>query len=205
MYIYDLVLNFSDIDSCFDFFEWDKEDKLVYVDKILAFKVNSKMIDDIINYRIIVSNSFLDTILNTTTTNLGKIKYSCLLGDNNKVFALEFSSSGEVVKRSSLLLDEEEIVIDEITSLDIYDISYSLLDKNALEFLTRSEKVVRNYLLAEINNLYESKSYDEISYLYFEIFNSKTNIQVMYNTLIDGITNHFNDDYLRIYEIVMMV
>lgn len=203
MYVYDIVLNFSDTNNGFDFFEWKKEDTFSYIDKILLFKVDDKCIKDINNYKIRVNANFLKAIEDTASTNGSSIKYCCLFGSDNCVLALEFSSDGVAIKKSSMLLDEEDEVIEEIKDLKKYDFKYELAESiNNMYFLTRDERLIRQYLLDEIDNLYSCNNYDEISYLYFEIFNDSNSIDIMYKELIEGITNSFNDDYARLYKIV---
>ena len=206
MDIYDIVINFSSTEYFLDFFEWRKEDELFYIDKIKAFKVNSKVLNDIINYKIKTNKEFLKQIENTTITDKGVIKYACLVGDNNKIYALEFLASGYVLHVSSLLLDEEEAVIEEMSNFELYSFDYQVLArKEELFFLTRKEKLIRNYLIDKINVLYENKNYDEINYLYFEMFNDKDTFQSMYRKLIDDLTNNFSDSYFKLYEIVKIV
>ena len=206
MDVSDIVLNFSDLNNSFEFFEWERDDCLFYIDKILAFKIDSKFFDDFNNYYIKVDRDFLKIIKNETITDRGIIKYACLVGDGNRVVALEFASSGNIIKTSSLLLDEEDIIIEEMSDLDSYSINYSLITKRDIfPFLTRNEKKIRMYLVNEINYLYKNYYYDLIGYLYFEMFNTKASINYMYKKLISDITNNFNDDFLKLYEIVKMV
>ena len=93
-----------------------------------------------------------------------------------------------------------------MSDLDSYSINYSLITKRDIfPFLTRNEKKIRMYLVNEINYLYKNYYYDLIGYLYFEMFNTKASINYMYKKLISDITNNFNDDFLKLYEIVKMV
>jgi len=204
MDIYDIVLNFTDVDNFFDFFEWKKEDKFIYIDRILVFKISSRQMREIIDYHIIISEDFLSRIKNMTVTSEGVIEFSCLVTDTNKVLALKFSSDGSLKEMSALLLDEEEIVIEEASCCE-ENLDYILGSKRCVNyFLTRSEKVIRKYLLEEIESLYKNKEYDEINYLYKEVFVEEVDIKTKYKQLIDGINNNFNDNYKRLYDIVKM-
>ena len=64
-----------------------------------------------------------------TKKNKKDIKYGCLFCDLNKVIALEFNSKGLVIGKSTLLLDEEEDVIDETTLLDEEEVIIKKGDK----------------------------------------------------------------------------
>ena len=65
--------------------------------------------------------------------------------------------------------------------------------------------MIRNYLLDNINNLYKNKDYDEINYLYYELFNKEMNIDNQYKFLVNEIENNFNNKYNKLYEIIKLI
>ena len=119
-YIYDIILNYTDNNHVYEFFEWDKNDILDHIKKILLFRISPQEMNDIINYNIEVTDSFLEKIKNKTKTYQDEknITYSALFTDLNKIIALEFNKLGQVIARSSLLLDEEDEVISECSDLE---------------------------------------------------------------------------------------
>lgn len=205
-YIYDLVLNFSENERILEFYEWMKEDVLSTVAKIPIIRINRFQMNDILNNKISITKTFLKKYENKTLLDDGSLlKYSFLVTDLSKVIALEFSSNGEVIRRSSLLLDEEEAVIEESLDYQEEELNYKII-RNYLkfDFLTRDERKIRSSLINELNYLYKNKKYDEINYLYEELYNEKINIHDKYKFLIDDISNNYSSKYNKIYDIIKM-
>ena len=205
-YIYDLVLNFSENERILEFYEWMKEDVLSTIAKIPIIRINRFQMNDILNNKISVTKTFLKKYENKTLLDDGSLlKYSFLVTDLSKVIALEFSNNGEVIRRSSLLLDEEEAVIEESLDYQEEELNYKII-RNYLkfDFLTRDERKIRSSLINELNYLYKNKKYDEINYLYEELFNKKINIHDKYKFLIDDISNNYSSKYNKIYDIIKM-
>ena len=204
-YIYDVVLNFNDYRDVYDFYEWDRDDSFIYIEKIPIFVVNTFQMEDILFSRIKISNELLDKVKNKTILENGSILYSFLVTNRDKVIGLNFNNNGELIEVSNLLLDEEEAVLEEISEFDMDYLEYEVINKcNNVLFFTRKDRYIRNRLLEEINNLYKDKHYDEISYLYYEIFNDNCSIQSKYKLLIDSITNNYKNTYSKLYDIILL-
>ena len=119
-----------DSNRLIEFYEWDSKDGLEHIKKIPLFKISSVDMDNIINNNIKVSKDFLDKINNKTTLYRNKynIKYGVLFCDLNKVVGVEFNKEGTIICRSSLLLDEEEDILDEVSVFEDYENIYVLAD-----------------------------------------------------------------------------
>lgn len=205
-YIYDLVLNFTDSDNLLEFYEWKKRDNLTTIQKMPIFKITRYQMDDILNNRIKISEEIFNRVKNKTVIVDGdNLKYSFLVTDLNRVVALDFSSD-RVLKRSScLLLDEEEDVIDECADYEVDDFNYEIVCSYKKQlFLTREEKNIREKLLLELKCLYENKDYDEINYLYEELYTEKMSIRRKYLFLVDEITNNYDSKYNKLYDIIKL-
>ena len=59
-YIYDIVLNFNTL--FYEFFEWEDKDKITIIKKIPVIKVDSSLLDDLFNKKIIMTDDFLTEI-----------------------------------------------------------------------------------------------------------------------------------------------
>ena len=202
-YIYDIVLNFFNLDEVYEFYEWDKNDRYDYIEKIPIYKINSIQLDEMDNNIIKVSKEFLNSIYNKTCLELDRIDYSILITDSFRVIGLKFNKDGYLIKKSYLLLDEEDVVIEEVNDLDLDILDYviiSKLDNN--RFLTRRERGIQKYLLDEINRLYNNRDYDEIDYLYSELFYDKCSVKDKYKMLINGIKNNYDNRYNSLYKII---
>ena len=207
VYIYDLLLNFIDSNRLIEFYEWSSNDQFDQIKKIPLFKINSIDMENILNGIIKVDSNFLNIIKNKTFfyKNKKTIKYACLFSDLNRVVALEFDSNGKCICKSSLLLDEEEDVLEDCYNLDIYNLNYKVIEKSKLNFLTRNESLRKRYLLKELELLYKNNDYDKFNYLYEEVFNTDNkNIDDRYKIIIDDINNNYNNKYNKLYDIVRL-
>ena len=202
-YIYDLVLNFRE--EYLDFYEWEREDSILFINKIPIIRVNNIQYDEIIKNRIKFSKELLFLLKNKTSTDKGLIKYSLLITDGDSVIGLKLNDEGIVEMISKLLYDEELAVIEEIIDMPIDTINYEIIQEYSKELLlTRKERRIKNILLKEIKSLYDKNEYEEIDYLYKEIFNDSKNYLEEYDILMDEINNNFNDKYICLYEIVKL-
>jgi len=205
-YINDLILNFNDCRDLFEFYEWSNKDKILNVDKIPVMRISKSQMNNILKKRIRLNKTFLNKIKNKTIiSEYTTLKCCLLVTDLNRVIALKFDDSGEVVESSSLLFDEEDAVIDECfnfkeESLD-YDVVETYEDKS---FLTRQEKMMRDKLLIKLRNLYENKVYDEIDYLYEELFDEKRNVHEKYEYLVRNIEENYEGKYNKLYDIIQL-
>ena len=118
-YSYDLLLNFQDKNKLIEFFEWKDDDTFDHIKRIPLFLVPSVDMNHFCFSDIKVDQDFLKLIKGKTILYKKNITilYSCLFCDLNRVIGIEFSSSGEIISKSGLLLDEEEEVIDQCQRL----------------------------------------------------------------------------------------
>lgn len=207
-YIYDILLNFNDSENYFEFYEWKEDDCLEHIKRIPLIRISKKTMQDFLSCKIKVTSEFLSFLKGNTISYKNKkdIKYGCLFCDLNKVIALEFSSKGLVIGKSTLLLDEEEDAIDETTLLDEEDIEYQVLETyQDILFLTRDELFKRNYLLKELNFLKDNKDYDKFNYLYEEVF-PKDNLSFSERLarLTSEIKLNYSNSFNELFEIIRL-
>lgn len=207
-YIYDVLLNFTEQNNPIEFFEWNKDDTLEHIKRIPLIKVSSKTLNDFTKYNIQVDKSLLDRIKETTIMyrKTKDLDYALLLSDTNRVVAFEFNKKGEIISRSSLLLDEEEEIIEESYDEKEEQLLYKKLNKLSQEkFLTRTEKNHQNYLLKEIDFLYKEKQKEKLQYLYEEIY-SKDNLTLeeKYLKLKQDLLQKYTNKFEQLYKIVRL-
>ena len=204
-YVCDLILNFTDIYSSLEFYEWNKNDQYVYIEKIPIYVVNDTSMKDISNSLIKIDKELLNEIHNKTYTNKNKLEYTVLVTDRVRVIALMFNRDGLLIKKSSLLIDEEDAVIDDILDSNLDVFNYEVISKiETNTFFTRNEREIKSNLLGEINYLYKNKEYDELNYLYYEIYSNNVSIKDKYNKLLDIINNNNFDKIKYLYEIIKL-
>jgi len=51
-YYYDILLNFQDDGTLYEFYEWEENDELDFVKKIPLFKVSSSILKDLLNIKL---------------------------------------------------------------------------------------------------------------------------------------------------------
>lgn len=172
IYIYDILLNWSS-DGVYEFFEWDVNDELEHVKKIPLQRVSSEILKVFFFEKVKVDTSFLTKIKKKTEcyfhNGVDIVSYATLFSDGKRCLALEFNEQGDVLYKSTLLLDEEEEVLEMTEELVITPITYEVLQKEKeITCLTRKEIADKNYLLKELAKI--EKEEEKINYLYEEYF-----------------------------------
>ena len=181
-FIYDIVLNFNK--DFYNFFEWNKNDNIINVKKIPIFLIDN------------------DTFIKdkTYTYTRSKLGISCLISNNKEVIAVLFNDNGNLIKRSSLMLDEEEEVLDEIENDSLYKINIIKRRKVNIENVNRNIKEKKDFLIKYIN---EEKNDINLKYLYYDYFEKdENNIKIIKNELIKEIKNNWNKKLNNFYDTV---
>ena len=198
-YIYDIVLNFNK--EYYNFFEWNKRDNIVNVKKIPLFLVNNDTFKMFKYDNVTVSSDFINLIKDKTYTySRIKIGNTSLITNGKEVIAVLFNDKGELIKRSSLLLDEEEEVLDEIEGNKIYSIDILKKQKVKIENINRTQKEKKEFLIKYIS---KEKNDINLKYLYYDYFEKDENDSgVIKNILISEIKNDWNKKLDKFYETV---
>lgn len=207
-FIYDVLLNFQDKNRLVEFFEWEDNDMLEHVKRIALFRIPSVDMDHFCFSDVKVDKEFLNRIKGKVLLYKRKKTtfYGCLFCDLNRVVAVEFSSSGEIIARSCLLLDEEDEVIESAKDLEVSSISYKVLKREGgCSFLTREEEFERHYLYREFVSLFEEKNVDKLTYLYEEIFGvDNLDFSHKYQRIIQDLEVGFDQRYHKLFDIVQL-
>jgi len=210
IYVYDIILNWTDSDKVYEFFEWETNDDIEHIKRIPLFKVDFYKMDVLLNYECKINNNFLKTIDNLTEiyglSSVETIQYSALFTDGNRVIAAEFDKMGTVICRSRLLLDEEEEVIMLSNKLNFYEIDIEKLSKREFdEYLTRYEVKMKKILEKEINDSYKKKKIDKLKYLYLECFEKDSDdIEEIHTKLLTSIEKDNDFNHSKLYEVVKL-
>ena len=170
--IYDILVNFKKIP--YEFYEWNKEDDVKHVKKMPSIKVSDSTLYDIFYNDTVVSKNFLDQIKDKTEIFFGrtikKVKYACLIYNDDVALSILLNDNGEIIGKSKLLFDEEEDVLKE--DVPLKEIDYNVIKKSKkISGLTRREAKIVLLLSKYLDKIYENKKNDEIKYMYFECFN----------------------------------
>lgn len=191
IYIYDILLNLRQMDEGLEFYEWKEDDLIEHIKKVPLFKVSKTLIEDLFTNKLQLDITILPKIRNKAICYFNgetkQIPYLVLLSDGRKCFAIELDNKGNTLYKSSLLLDEEEEVLEMTEELVELPIGYKKTKiRNNKDQLTRFEKDNQKFLLRELEKIKDNK--EEINYLYEEYFdNNLTSIDDKFNTLKDNV------------------
>lgn len=202
-YIYDIVLNFTDVNRYFDVYEWEKDDHLVNIKKALILRVNNKVLNDFIKYKIKVNKTFLEFIKDKSMCyKKDKIKYLVILSNGEKSVGFSFDELGNIVYKSSLLFDEEEIINKMALKIDKSDIIYTNYDNEYDFSLPRHFLEKNKYVNKELKSLYNLKKYEELRYIYYEIFNDiESDNKLIYERLLNY--KEYINKYDYLYNLIL--
>ncbi len=200
-YIYDVVLNFNK--DYYNFFEWYKSDNIINIKKIPFFLVDNNTYTSMKYNIIIVDQDFVRSIKDKTSTYTKlKVGPSCLITNGKEAMGLLFNDKGNLIKRSSLLLDEEEEVLDEVNDNNKYNIGIIKNQKRRIFNINRLEKEKKDFLIRYIS---KENSLINLKYLYYDYFEKEEqDIDIIKKTLIKEIKYNWNKKFQEFYNTVKM-
>ena len=190
-YIYDIVLNFQN--NYYDFYEWKSTDKVINIKKILVYKVNNQ---DYLNLK--YNEIILDKKILPTQTKM------FLVTNGIEVMGILLDNDGKIIKRSSLIFDESDEVLEEKETIKTLPLKYK---KNIIKphivynrILTEKMKFLQKYF----SNIDKLKDEYLLKYIYYDIYNiEENNINKVYKKLQELIYEDINTIYNSIKKITI--
>lgn len=166
-YIYDIYLNFNK--QLYDFFDWNKTDKLTHIKKIPIFIINEYDFNQISKYNIKLEKNIFKYIENKTTISNknNKDKNFALFSDKNNIIAVEFNNKAESIKKSYLFITEELDILESAVNFKVDKINYNILNKTPLFLKTRKQIKEEIFIKNELKNIDQKK----LKYIFLEFFN----------------------------------
>ena len=188
-YIYDIVLNFQN--NYYDFYEWKETDKVINIKKILVYKTNT---EEYLNLK------YNDVIIDNKT--LPKQTKMFLVTNGVEVMGLLLDNEGKIIKRSSLLFDEADEVLEEKEAIKELPLKYKKnISKPHVSYsrlITEKTKFLTKYF----NNIDINKDEYLLKYIYYDIFNKEeNNINKVYKELINLIRENIDKIYNSIKKV----
>ncbi len=208
-FIYDILLNFND-QFLYEFYEWQLDDDIEHIKRIPLFKVNDITFYQLKKNNIIIEAKFLNNLYQQTEIidkkSIRKVDYACLFTNLKEVLAIVFSSHGQSLMKSNLLLDEASEVIVKGNPLKLSSLNYKVVHQSLKnQFLTRRELEVISFLNREIKNLYQTKMVDKLKYLYFEYFNLvNDDFNFIYQQLKKIINQEWTNKHEELYQLIKL-
>jgi len=197
-YIFDIVLNFHD--NYYNFFEWNRTDTIKNIYKVSIYRVNDKDLINLKNNKVIVSNEFITKI---KEDNPKHKKIICLVSNTKTSIGLLFDASGNLLKRSSLLFEEETEVNHLAKTISLTKINYiqntPLKQINTLRIEKEKKELLENYI-KDLSDEYTLK------YLYYEYFNKEcNNISTIKTKLLKELATEWSIKKNNLYQIINLL
>jgi len=188
-YIYDIILNFQN--NYYDFYEWKPKDKLINIKKILAFKISN---EDYLNLK------YNDVVIDNQT--LPKYTKMILVTNGEEVMGILLDQTGKVIKRSSLLFEEADEVLEEISILKSLKINYIKNNYKNHIISNRVEEEKIKFLEDFFSEVNQVKDEYLLKYIYYDIYSKEEpNTNIIYKQLKSLINTNINKIYNSIKKI----
>ena len=159
-YIYDIVLNFHE--SYYEFYEWKSTDKIINLKKIPIYKVSTKTYLDIKNNTTIIDKE--------TISRPNKI---FLITNGIEVMGLLIDSTGKVLKKSSLIFEESDDILEDKDLIKNITLKYTIIKSNNKLSISRLSEEKEAYLNNYFHKISPSKDEYLLKYIYYDIYNEE--------------------------------
>lgn len=201
-YIYDIILNFNE--EFYDFYEWKSNDNVINVRKIPVLKVDENTYISLKNNKVQVSMETIDSLKKNFSLYNEKIEGNiiCLITNGMSAFGVMFNNNGYLIKRSSMLFDEEEEVIDESENIKEVKIDFIKNEKQKSNNISRIVKEKQKFIKDYISSLDDELTLKYIYYDYFEKEENKNNIKEI---LLSEINSEWNSKLSKLYDLTKLL
>ena len=186
------------------------EDDLEHIKKIPIIRVSDKFIKDLITSKLKIDTNFLPKIKNKAESyfhnEIDTIDYAAIFTNGKLAIAVELDEDGITSYKSTMLLDEEEEVLDMSEELVLLDIDYELIKRNKkYSYLTREEEKEKEFLTKELKKIKDKKEEAKINYLYKEFFNDDNiSYDLKLKTLQNEIEKEYNSFHNKLYKLLKL-
>lgn len=197
-YIYDVALNFQE--NYYQFFEWNKHDKIKNISKIPLYHVSDEDIINLKNNKIIID---IQTLAKFKTNHHHQGKIILLVSNTKMTIGLLFNEKGELLKRSSLIYEEEDEASSLASTLPLTEITYQenniIYKENKLRIEIEKKEILLKYIK-------ENKDKVLLKYLYYEYFHhEKTNIEEIKQDLLNEVAKNWTKKQNDLYHLANLL
>ena len=130
----------------------------------------------------------------------------CIFCSDNNAIGLKINKNGKIVGKSSLLLDENDEVLEISDNLELKKIKFKTLCKsNISNFHTRKEISESKQILKKLHHLLDNGETNKLNYLFFECFGKKENdINKVFLKIQDEVYK-YNENYDKINDFLKII
>lgn len=197
-YIYDIVLNFQD--NYYQFYEWNRSDKIKNISKIPVYKVNDEDLLNLKYNQIKIGPPLLNQIKEDT---IKTKKLMFLVSNTKQSIGILINEEGKIIKRSSLLFEEDDEVNYHSKILPLTKITYleniKIEPINKLRIQIEKKEIIVEYII-KTNDILTLK------YLYYEYFKKECNDkEIIKKSLLKEIDKEWNQNQNNLYKIIKIL
>ena len=197
-YIYDIALNFQD--NYYQFFEWNKHDKIKNLSKLPIYHVTD---EDILNFKNNKVKVDISTIQKFKEENNKRGKIILLVSNSIITIGLLFDLEGNVLKKSSLIYEEEDEANDIAMHLPLTKITYQEIvpinEENKLRIEIEKKETLIHYIK-------ENQDKILLKYLYYEYFHRENNnLEQIKEYLLNEIEKNWTKKQNDLYHLVALI
>ena len=197
-YIYDIVLNFQK--NYYNFFEWNRTDNIKNIYKISIYHITDNDLTNLKYNKIKVTKEFINKI---KQDNPKHKQISCLVSNGKNTIGILFNQEGILIKRSSLLFEEENEINIIAKTLPLTNIEYIKNIKKVPNNLLRIEIEKKEHIKKYLNNLNDEST---LKYLYYEYFNKECEDNtIIKKILLEELENEWNTKKNNLYKIISLL
>ena len=197
-YIYDIALNFQD--EYYDFYEWNKKDKIINIKKTTVLKISESNYLSFKNNIVKVDKSFLDNIEKNPKDN----NYITLITNGKTSMGIMLDEEGNLIKRSGLLFDEADEAVDFYREIKEVEVGYIINKKQIRNnFKARTILLKEKYITSFLNN---EKNINTLKYLYYDYFEKEsTSDKTIKIDLLNEINKPWNNKQNKLYSAIKLL
>ena len=197
-YIYDIALNFQD--NYYQFFEWNKHDKIKNLSKLPIYHITD---EDILNFKNNKVKVDISTIQKFKEENTKRGKIILLVSNSIITIGLLFDLEGNVLKKSSLIYEEEDEANDIAMHLPLTKITYQEIipinEENKLRIEIEKKETLIHYIK-------ENQDKILLKYLYYEYFHQENNnLEQIKEYLLNEIEKNWTKKQNDLYHLVALI
>lgn len=200
-YYYDLLVNLDEV--AWEFYEWEKKDVILPIKKIPFLRINEKEFKEISAYEGKIEKNWLKPYIGKTQIKKDKSKNLLLLSTTKNSLVIETNSTGQIISRSKLLIEDENNCNELASSLKETTIPFSSQQKIPLRSDFRQAIKEKNLIKIELKTLKETNNISKCSYLYYEWFNI---LEDDLSTMLENCLKELKKPYtLKIHKIASLI
>lgn len=194
-YIYDIVLNFQD--KYYNFFEWKKNDYIKEYSLVPIYKISD---NDILIFKNNIVTIGEENLKNIIKDNKNKNRIICIVSNELLSIGLLFNNKGKLIKRSSLIFEEDREVNKIAKKLPTTKFNYKINKIRKETNKLRIEIEKKNKIIKYINSINNIKI---LKYLYYEYYEKEeNNLKKIKDSLIKEINKNWTYKQNKLYNTI---